>query len=160
VGDPYLTGPFCLALRRWRRSGALLSSFYHSDLIETVLRPWANAPGPLRQARQLLTLLADRLYYRCQRKYPLTVVPSRVMERHLKGRGVEQLVRMPLGFDPRFARTDVESLPAPRNTEYANNQRTVNLLFAAGLHKPKAADLVLAALPRLLQSSQVHVTVI
>src|ERR1700733_776323 len=53
VGDPVISGLFCLAQRRLGRLKSGLSAFYHSDLVETWVVPWANR-GPLRPPRRWL----------------------------------------------------------------------------------------------------------
>ena len=53
AGDPWLTGLFCLFLRRTGIYRGLLVSFYHSDPIPSYLEPWA-ARGGFRAGKLLL----------------------------------------------------------------------------------------------------------
>ena len=128
-----------------------VSAFYHSDPVETWAVPWANR-GRARACRRLLAAAAGWLFYRIQRAYDVTIVTSRAMERHLAGRGVTRLARIPLGVDRLFF-ADEQRPPA----EQPARRR---LLFVGRLIADKAADLLWEALPEILRSGDVEVTVL
>ncbi|HEV7588394.1 MAG TPA: glycosyltransferase [Longimicrobium sp.] len=149
AGDPWLTGLFCLALAR--PLAPVVSAFYHGDPIRTWVEPWAAAPGRLEAPRRLAASAAARAFYALQRRYRVTMVSSPAMERHLRGRGVDRVACVPFGTDPRFARA--------RRPHAAPGDGARRLLYAGRLGREKGADLLLAALPRLLQDPRVSVTV-
>lgn len=150
AGDPWMTGLFCLAFVRGAVD-ATVSAFYHSDPIRTWVEPWADGRSRLPRLRRLASSSAARLFYGLQRRYELTMVSSPGMEQHLRGRGVGRVACVPFGTDPRFAQAAAARRPAADGTR--------RLLYAGRLGKEKAADLLLAALPRLLEREDVSVTV-
>jgi len=161
VGDPFFTGLFCLLLGRLGRIGGRVSAFYHSDPIETWLVPWANR-GSLRGLKRLLAAGVGRLFYRLQVAYDVTIVTSRTMEQHLAGRGVARLKRIPLGVDRLFFAGEEQARSAPDTAiappvEHPPRRR---LLFVGRLIADKAADLLWEALPEILRSGDVEVTVL
>ena len=145
-----------------------MSAFYHSDPVETWVVPWASR-GSARGCRRLLAAAAGWLFYRIQRAYDVTIVTSRAMEGHLAGRGVSRLERIPLAVDQLFfaseqspAATATEPNggsvpPVASPTEQPPRRR---LLFVGRLIADKAADLLWDALPEILRSGEVEVTVV
>lgn len=152
AGDPWLTGLFCLGAVRSLPAEPVVSAFYHSDPIRTWVDPWARAPRALPRARKVVGRAVAGLFYGLQRRYELTMVSSAGMEEHLRQRGVGRVACVPFGTDPRFAAIARRRTPPPEGTR--------RLLYAGRLGKEKAADLLLAALPRILQEPGVTVTVL
>jgi alpha-1,6-mannosyltransferase len=154
VGDPWLTGLFCLAVRRLGLYQGLLASFYHSDPILTHLLPWAHQGHmqSLKKAAVLNPLAA--LFYRVQRGYDLTVVSSRVMEERLRARSI-RVARVSLGVPAVFL-----DGPAPVRPREGAGEGGVRLLYAGRLNQEKGIGLVQEVLPRLLGLERVNVTVI
>lgn len=152
AGDPWLTGLFCLALRKLRLYRGLLVSFYHSDPVPTYFEPWA-ARGRWPWLRAPLAKTAAFLFYRLQREYDLTAVSSRAMEERLKARGVRAVARLPFGVPSHFLEGAFvpDARPAP-------GEAGPGLLYAGRLDRDKAADMLLEALPDLLRCN-VQVTV-
>ncbi len=168
AGDPFLTGIFCLAYRRFRFGRHRLAAFYHSDPIETWVVPWARR-GWKHGWRSWLAQLAGGVFYRLQRCYDVTVVTSRAMEQHLRARGVGRLVRKPFGSDPVFfapPESVAESSPdgtSPVEIDVAKprgNVREVRLLFMGRLGADKAADLLWQALPQIMSLPGVRLTIV
>jgi alpha-1,6-mannosyltransferase len=153
VGDPWLSGAFARWLRRSGRFHGLLSAFYHSDAIRTWVDPWARSKGPSTELRKRIADRLGRRFYGWQNAYDVTVVTSRGMERHLRSRGVDSVVRLPFGVDPLFF-----AAGDSRPDEWANDG-TVRLLYAGRLGREKGVDLLLGALPGLLEDPRIRVTV-
>lgn len=149
AGDPWLTGLFCLAAAR--PLARVVAAFYHGDPVRTWVEPWAAVPGRLGPARRLAAAGAARLFYALQRRYGVTMVSSPALERHLRDRGVDRVACVPFGTDPRFAQA------ARLRGQAADGAR--RLLYAGRLGREKGADLLLAALARLLAEPCVRVTV-
>jgi alpha-1,6-mannosyltransferase len=154
AGDPWLTGLFCLFLKKSGLFKGLLVSFYHSDPVPSYFEPWA-ARGALRGMRRSLIALAAGAFYRFQRGYDLTVVSSQVMETRLRSKGVRAIAHLPFGTPSVFMRADPDWL-AGRGP----GRGPVRILYAGRLDPEKGVDLLLEALPSLLRQPHVSVTVI
>jgi alpha-1,6-mannosyltransferase len=152
AGDPWLTGLFCLALRKLGLFRGLLVSFYHSDPVPTYILPWSRR-GRLRGLRALLARVAALSFYRLQRGYDLTAVASKTMEASLRSRGVRSVAHLPFGVPAFF----LEGASAPE-AKPLPGEGPVGLLYAGRLDRDKGVDLLLASLPSLLEQN-VRVTV-
>lgn len=153
VGDPWLTGLFCLAIRSLGLYRGTLSCFLHSDPILTHLDPWSRR-RPLTMLRRLLVLrpLAG-LFYRVQRAYDLTVVSSTVMQRRLGARGVPAVLA-PLGVPGIYLNTPTV---CPRRSPSGDQ---IRLLYVGRLNQEKGIALVRALTSDLLDRSDVFLTVV
>jgi len=178
AGDPWLTGIFCLLLKKLGLFKGLLVSFYHSDPVPSYFQPWAKR-GPFRALKRPLAAVAGALFYRLQRGYDLTSVSSKTMEERLRAKGVRAVAHLPFGV-PAFFLSDIPSRPEAQGlvgpeamqqqesmrakgwgeAEEPVDHREVRLLYAGRLDPEKGIDLILAALPKLLKLSYVKVTVI
>lgn len=147
TGDPWLSGPMLLAMRRFGLRVRMLSSFYHGDPVRTYIRPWAAR----RFWRAPLAALAGKIFYALQRAYDLTVVSSREMERHLKSMGV-RVALAPFGCPEEFLARGQKRALRPGEP--------VRLVYAGRLDPEKGTDLLAAAVPRLLDWGNVEVTVL
>jgi alpha-1,6-mannosyltransferase len=112
AGDPWLTGIFCLLLRKLGLYKGLLVSFYHSDPVPSYFRPWAER-GSLQGLKRPLIAAAGAVFYRLQRGYDLTAVSSKTMEDRLRAKGVRALAHLPFGV-PAFFLADVPDRPEAR----------------------------------------------
>lgn len=153
AGDPWLTGLFCIAMRKLGLYRGLLVSFYHSDPVPTYFQPWAER-GALQGLRGPLVKAAGSLFYRLQGLYDLTAVSSKVMEERLRAQGVRAVAHLPFGVPAFFLEgafaTDSKTGPG---------QEAVRLLYAGRLDRDKGVDLLLENLPKLLKRN-VWITVI
>ena len=152
VGDPWLSGLFCLMLRKSGIFRGLLVSFYHSDPVPTYIQPWAER-GPLQGLRAPLAKLAGILFYWLQRGYDLTAVASKGMEDRLRAKGVRAVAHLPFGVPAFF----LEGAFAP-DSKAPPGKDGVRLLYAGRLDRDKDVDLVLENLTKLLKRN-VRVTV-
>ena len=153
AGDPWLTGLFCIALRRLGLWRGLLVSFYHSDPVPTYFLPWAER-GALQGLRGPLVKFAGFLFYRLQRLYDLTAVSSKVMEDRLRAKGVRAVAHLPFGVPALY----LEGAFAP-DSKTGPGQEGVRLLYAGRLDRDKGVDLLLENMPKLLKRN-VWITVI
>ncbi len=144
AGDPWLTGLFCLLLRRLGLFRGLLVSFYHSDPVPSYLVPWSER-GPARTFKRLLVRMVAPVFYRLQRGYDLTAVSSRTMEASLRARGVRRIAYLPFGVAGLF----LEPLPA-RRPPGEGSAAEIRLLYSGRLDREKGVDLLLDILPDLL----------
>lgn len=154
AGDPWLTGLFCLLLRRTGLFKGLLVSFYHSDPIPSYLEPWA-ARGGGRALKRLLVRAFAPVFYRLQRGYDLTAVSSRAMEASLRARGVARVARLPFGVPALF----LEPLPARDSGPAPSPAGAVRFLYSGRLDREKGVDLLLEILPALLADGRIRVSV-
>jgi glycosyltransferase involved in cell wall biosynthesis len=153
VGDPWLTGLFCLAIRSLGLYRGTLSCFLHSDPILTHLDPWSRQP-PFRGLRRLLVLRPlARLFYRVQRAYDLTVVSSAVLQRRLAARGVDAELA-PLGVPGIYLDTP---LTRPRRLEGGGHMR---LLYVGRLNREKGIAFVRALTSELPNLCGISLTVV
>lgn len=147
AGDPWLTGLFCLALKKFGLYKGLLVSFYHSDPIPSYLEPWAGR-GRFRALKRILTRLAGRLFYRMQNGYDITAVSSRTMEAGLRQRGINSVTYLPFGVPSAF----LASVPDRGKDRF-------RLLYAGRLDREKGIELLIGVLPHLLANENVEVSV-
>ncbi len=147
AGDPWLTGLFCLALKKSGFYKGLLVSFYHSDPVPSYLEPWARR-GRFKFLKRILVHLGGRFFYQMQTGYEVTAVASRTMEGRLSKKGIPHLAYLPFGVPARF----LDPLPI---REGKNNR----ILYAGRLDREKGIELVLNALPQLLADANVEISV-
>jgi alpha-1,6-mannosyltransferase len=147
AGDPWISGPFALWLRRHGGTPAV-SSFFHSDPILTYVEP-ALARGTPRSLARALSRRADRAFYQLQASYDMTMVSSEGSVARLTREGVARVLWTPFGVDSMLFET-------ARRRRTADRPR--RLLYAGRLDRDKQVDLLAAILPRLLEDG-VFVTV-
>ena len=147
AGDPWLTGIFCLALKKSGIFKGKLVSFYHSDPIPSYLEPWTKI-GRFRGVKKILAALAGWLFYKLQNGYDLTAVSSRAMEAHLHAKGIQTVVYLPFGVPSLY----LTELPK-------RSQGQIRVLYAGRLDREKGMDLLLAIMPDLLTHENVEISV-
>ncbi|MDB5050128.1 MAG: hypothetical protein JWO30_3199 [Fibrobacteres bacterium] len=154
AGDAWLTGLFCLFLKKSGLFKGLLVSFYHSDPVPSYFEPWA-ARGSMQGFRRALIALAAPAFYRFQSAYDLTAVSSKTMEDSLKTKGVRALAHLPFGVPAMFIEVDPAVRPKP-----GPGEGDVHILYVGRLDREKGIDLVLEALPKLLHQTNIRITVV
>jgi alpha-1,6-mannosyltransferase len=150
TGDPWVSGPFALWLRRRDRMPSIVSSFFHADPMRTYIEPAFARCTPPWMA-MTLSSIAGRAFYQLQESYDLTIVSSPCSFDRLTQAGVNKLRRVPFGADAVFFQTGEhrQSAEPPRR----------RLLYAGRLDRDKQIDLLITILPRLLDDPDVFVTV-
>jgi glycosyltransferase involved in cell wall biosynthesis len=141
AGDPWVSGPLALMRGLWGRRPHIISSFFHSDPVPTYFEPVLAPP---------ISRALGRAFYRLQRLYDLTLVSSDFLEARLRQEGVTNVRCIPFGVDPVLFKIGCDRVAIGP---------TRRLLYVGRLDRDKQADLLLAALPRLLEAPDVHVTV-
>ena len=149
TGDPWFSGPLGLLFKRWQHT-SLVSSFFHGDPVHTYVEPWLSRADRFHGVRRWLGARADRYIYRVQRMYDVTVTSSEGVAHMLRGRGVGNVLRVPFGVDPLF-------LSVGLARERRSNR--VRLLYAGRLQDDKGIDLLVSAIPDLLQLPGVVLTI-
>lgn len=147
AGDPWLTGLFCLALKKSGFYKGLLVSFYHSDPIPSYLMPWAQS-GRFRGLKKIVVASVARLFYRLQQGYDLTATASKTMEMSLRKNGIQSIAYLPFGVPEKFL-TQMPLRASGRS----------RLLYAGRLDREKGIELVLAAITKLLAIDHIEITV-
>ena len=150
TGDPWISGPLALWIRRRDRVPAILSAFFHSDPKATYVEPALarHTPAPVAHA---VSAWAGRAFYRLQCSYDITLVSSAYAAEQLSQGGIRHLRRVPFGVDAIFFKTGRHRQPAFRP------QR--RLLYAGRLDRDKHVDRLITILPHLLDDPAVFVTV-
>ena len=151
TGDPWFSGPLGLLAKR-RGHTRLVSSFFHGDPIGTYVAPWV-ARGRLRPLRSVAMQRMARIFFRVQRMYDVTVASSSWTAALLHGRGINRVMRSPLGADAAFFTVGRER--RPRRDDGPRRR----LLYAGRLQHDKGIAVLTAALPRLLRETDVTVTI-
>jgi alpha-1,6-mannosyltransferase len=154
AGDPWLTGLFCLFLKKSGLYKGLLVSFYHSDPVPSYFEPWAER-GPLQGLRKALVKAAAAAFYWLQRGYDLTAVSSKTMEERLRTKGVRAVAHLPFGAPALFLETDPAAPPRSGPVE-----EDIRLLYAGRLDREKGIDLLLESLDKILNQANVRLTVV
>lgn len=162
AGDPWLTGLFCLALKKSGWYKGLLVSFYHSDPVPSYLEPWAER-GHSRFGRywkKHLVRMVGRLFYAIQKGYDLTAVSSKTMEAGLRSRGIQTLAYLPFGVPELFLDRAMSPGKIAAVPQDGGSPSRIRLLYAGRLDREKGIELVLEALPILLTDERVEISVI
>ena len=150
TGDPWVSGPFALWLRRRDRMPSIVSSFFHADPMRTYIEPAFARCTPQWMAGTLSSM-AGRGFYQIQRSYDLTMVSSTCSADRLTQAGITNIRRVPFGIDATFFQTGERRPSAERPRR--------RLLYAGRLDHDKHIDLLITILPQLLDASDVFVTV-
>jgi len=150
TGDPWVSGPFALWLRRRDRMPSIVSSFFHADPVRTYIEPAFARCTPQWMAGTLSSM-AGRALYQLQGSYDLTMVSSACSADQLASAGVKNMYRVPFGVDAIFFQTG----ECHRSSERPPRR----LLYAGRLDRDKQIDLLITILPRLLEDPDVFVTV-
>ncbi len=148
AGEPWLTGLYCLWLKRTGRFKGFLSSFYHSDPVRTYFEPWAHK-GSFSWIRRALVALVRPLFFAAQRRYDLTLTSSQVMQQYLDP------MRVPTALTPFGAPDAFFAHQRP----YPVPEGSIRLLYAGRLSQDKGIEVLIEALPEILEDSRVHLTV-
>lgn len=151
TGDPWVSGPLGLLAKR-RGHTRLVSSFFHGNPIGTYVAPWVDR-GRLRPLRSAAMRRMERWFFRVQRMYDVTVASSSWAAGLLHDRGVDRVMRSPLGADAAFFAVGRERrrlrATAPRR----------RLLYAGRLQDDKGIAVLAASLPRLLRETEATLTI-
>ncbi len=148
AGEPWLTGLYAIWLKKRGRFKGILSSFYHSDPIRTYFEPWAHK-GHFSWLRRMLVASIRPLFFAAQRSYDLTLTSSYVMQNYLQQNGVMTQMT-PFGAPKAFFEAS-KPYPIP--------QQSIRVLYAGRLNQDKGIELLIEALPELLEDPRVHLTV-
>lgn len=135
VGDPYQLAWVVLAAAD--RLGIPAVAFAHSD----VARLLGSVFGPLAEAA------ADRYVRRLYSRFDLVLAPSRLVAAKLRARGIERIVRQPLGVDAELFHPRARD-PALRD-ELGLPPETRLLVFAGRIAGEKRIPLLCEAVERL-----------
>jgi alpha-1,6-mannosyltransferase len=148
AGDPWVSGPVGLALRRSGLLNGVLASFYHSDPMETYLAPWASRDRWTRPVRRRVLQQSEAAFYRLQGLYDCTLVASATMGRLLTARGVGGVVHAPFGVSPLLFEAGY------RRGARGVRHDGARVLYAGRLDPDKGIDLFIDALPWLLRRAE------
>jgi alpha-1,6-mannosyltransferase len=150
TGDPWISGPLGLWFRRLGYTNCL-SSFYHSDPVATYVAPTERTAAVMRPVRRWLGRSVSRPLVRMQQRYDLTLTSSAWVGEMLKSRGISRILRVPFGVDRAFF--DVGRARRTRRSR-------TRLLYVGRLQADKAIDLLIDAIPELLQLPRATLTVV
>ena len=147
LGDPLLS-PFA-GLLAWRTGmfNGVLSSFHHSDPLNTYIYPWAYGEHS-NIFKRLAARLSTAIYLSNHRRIPYSVVASRALKQKLGDMGIGNIHVKPFGVQEIFA----------KQSRLRSNEEK-RILFAGRLEFEKGIYLVKKVIPRLLKIDGVRVTV-
>jgi len=147
IGDPLLSPFFAIYARRTGAFKGILSSFHHSDPINTYVRPWAYGEGSNIFRRMVARLSLD-VYLFSHKRIPYSMVASYTLKAKLEELGIKNIVVRPFGVQDFFFKNS-----------RVRSQGEKRLLFAGRLEHEKAVPLIKHVIPRLLEIEDVHITV-
>ncbi len=151
TGDPWFSGPLGLLAKR-RGHTRLVSSFFHGDPIGTYVAPWVDR-GHLRPLRSAAMRRMERWFFRVQRMYDVTVASSSWAAALLHDRGIDRVMRSPLGADAAFFTVGRQR----RGLRRTGPRR--RLLYAGRLQNDKGIAVLAASVPRLLRETDATITI-
>lgn len=160
AGDPWLTGIFCLLLKKSGYYKGRLVSFYHSDPVPSYLEPWAKK-GRGQFLKNIGVNIFSKIFYALQIKYDLTSIASKTMETSLRAKNILATAYLPFGVPTPFLITNKSGGDAIENqiVELAHSHKTLKFLYAGRLDKEKGIELLLDLIPKLLLHEKVEITV-
>jgi len=147
LGDPLLSPFFGLLALNTRIFKGVLSSFHHSDPLNTYVYPWAYREKS-NIFKRLLARLSEAIYLSQHRRIPYSMVASQTLKQKLTGMGIKNIQVKPFGVNEIFSkyfriRTSGEK----------------RFLFAGRLEAEKGIYLLKNIIPRLLEIDGVRITV-
>lgn len=147
VGDPLVSSFFSLFIKRTGIFKGLLSSFHHSDVINTYVNPWAYGETT-NLFKRMVARLCKAVYLSLHRRYPYSMVASHTLKGKLQVMGIDNIVVKPFGVQEQF----FEGARVRKKDEK-------RLLFAGRLEHEKGIHLLKEILPRLLDQENIKVTI-
>jgi len=147
--DPWFSLPMGLHLRFRGPYRGLLTTHCHSDPIGTYVHPRVARWRWLGRAVARAEHWADRQLHRQHAACHAVYVASETMRRHLADVGVSRVFKSGFGVDADLLRLSISRRPSDVR----------GLLYAGRLDDDKEFTLLLRVLPRLLERSDVRVTV-
>ncbi len=152
TGDPWVSGPLALRFKRQGDFAGVVSSFFHADPVPTYVEPWLTRATRSARLGHTLSDRVSRQFYDRQRRYDVTVASSPGVAERLRQQGIVHVMCAPFGVDARFLDAGRRRLQSP----IRDGRR---LLFVGRLQRDKGVDVLLAALPVLLDQCGVTVTI-
>ncbi|MFC1584147.1 glycosyltransferase [Fibrobacterota bacterium] len=152
AGDPWLTGLFCMLSSF--PEGTKRTSFYHADPVDTYFKPWSNTGKVGLSLKKILAAYAGKVFYGLQKRYFSTLVTSDLMRRKLSEKKIPRVALLPFGIHPVFLEQG-----ELRGTYLKEERKKIKLLYAGRLDKEKGMDLLIEAVPKLLNRHDVSLTV-
>jgi alpha-1,6-mannosyltransferase len=146
--DPWFSLPMGLMVRHRGPYRGAVTTFCHSDPIRTYVRPRLPLWRRLSPALTRWEHWADRQLHRLHSACSAVFVASDGMRTRLNSTGVTRIVNAPFGVHQDLLRIARRAHTGPRR-----------ILYAGRLDPDKEFNLVLAVLPRLLERTDVHVTI-
>jgi glycosyltransferase involved in cell wall biosynthesis len=146
--DPWFSLPMGLVVRHKGPYRGSLTTFCHTDPIRTYVRPRLPRWTRLAPSLDRWEHWADRQLHRQHAACSAVFVASNGMRERLKSAGVDRVLNAPFGVHPELLRISRRLDRGPRR-----------ILYAGRLDGDKEFGLVLDVLPRLLERSDVRVTI-
>lgn len=147
VGDPWLTPWLAIFCYRVGLLRGQLVHFFHTDPIFSNLKPWVEENNGF--LRPIVTATAARSFYWLQKQFPKIVVTSPFMKQNLLAHNVFTVNLVPFGYDPLF-----------REKAFVRRETSPKFLYIGRLEPEKGINLLIEALPSLLQIEGFELTVV
>lgn len=147
IGDPWITPWLAVFCHKTGLLKGHLSHFFHTDPIISNLTPWVEENNGL--FRRTLTAITARLFYWLQKQFPQIIVTSPFMKQNLQTHNVHAVDIVPFGHDPLF-----------RTKSFVRQGPSSNFLYIGRLEPEKGIELLIEALPSLLQINGFQLTVV
>jgi len=147
IGDPLLTPFLGVFIRRSGMFKGLLSSFHHSDPINTYVVPWAYGKNSTFFKR-FVARLCQGVYLFNHKRIPYSMVASQTLKQKLQKMAIPNIVVKPFGVQDIFYKKS-----------YIRRGQEKNILFAGRLEHEKGIHLFKNIINRLLEIEDVNITV-
>jgi len=150
IGDPWWSAWLFTFLRGCFLIRNPLTFFFHSEPIRTYLEPW-SCRGNFQLLRRITLRIASRMFFAVFRQFQHIFTSSRLMETYLHDRNMKNTVFVPFGApETCFQRFNLRERKAGT---------PIKLLYAGRLENDKDIQILIEAIPTLLEDESVSITV-
>jgi alpha-1,6-mannosyltransferase len=150
IGNPWWTSIVFTRMRRWKKLPNPLNFIYHSEPLETYLKPLTEK-GWFKFVKRAMYNSLERNFFKILFNYDNVIVSSNTGKASLEKRGVGNIALLPFGAPSVFFKAYKERAKLP--------DEPLRLFYAGRLQSDKDIFLMIEGIPILLEDPQINITV-